>query len=542
MLNARQIQILLLLWNQDYSGDYLAKKVNSSRRTIIRDINDLNQVLSANNTATINSSGKYSLIIKNYSQFQSLINQLENQDREIIYYILVNNSQSLDELMDKTFLSKNDVLNSIERSNQRYQDILEIKSKLGIGYFIKLKFGTAIDLLAYLISVSPNNIKKSVNKKFFPDTLNSYITDHQLVAQLSALETIDPNNIKEFYQKKSILINEISFSSVQSCIERVSKHFSIKLSKQDLAGKITLHLRRYNLFPTFISNLLLKQMNDLNLKEPFAFEMAADLKDAIVIQYPNILINTDFLALYIIDCMENKESIKNVNILMFTFQRSIAYINENIISDSIQNIKITSVFNLSEFHERVKTNSYDIVITDGFSDDIRYNPDLIINGIINDTSIIRLKKLVSDNYIHNNLEQMFPKENFLSFNNKSSNYFKTIKEILKHFEDNNLIDQELSTKLYDREEEGNQLVINHVAIPHAVSNLDISRIFAVGLNKPLKLNGSEIFFLLLVIVNDKNDDYKQIFNYLYKVLNNKQIDSGDLCQTYSSVLEMFKQN
>ena len=90
MLNARQVQILLLLWNQDHSGEYLSKEVNSSRRTIIRDISALNQELSIKNTAVINSEGKYSLEIHNYSQFQELITQFENQERNILYYLLIN--------------------------------------------------------------------------------------------------------------------------------------------------------------------------------------------------------------------------------------------------------------------------------------------------------------------------------------------------------------------------------------------------------------------------------------------------------------------
>lgn len=540
MFNARQVQILLLLWNQDHSGDYLAKQVDSSRRTIIRDINTLNQELSKDDTAFINSEGKYSLNIHNYPKFQSLITQFENQDRNILYSLLTHDSLSIDELMDETWSSKLDVTNSIERINQRSKNILNISTKPGLGYILNLTFGARVDLLAYLIMVIPKEVDYKVDRDDFLSSLRSYITDGQLTAQLKALHLMSNVNLKAFYANKKNLVQAIQFAQIQACIEKVSQNFSISLSKQSLSEKVTLHLRRFNLFPTFISSLLLKQLNDLKLKEPFAFDMAEDLKREIEKSNPTILVNSEFLALYIIDCMETKTTVKPVRILMFTSQRSIAYINENVILESIKNIDLTSIFNLSEFNHKIAENSYDIVITNGFNGDFEANPTLIINGLIDETTTSRLKKLVSDNYFQNNLEQIFPKHNYLSFQNESSNYLKTLKEVLKYFGKNELLDKQMTTKLIDREEEGNQLVISHVAIPHAVNEGNFSKIFAVDLAKPVKLNGSEIYFILIVIVNDHNDDYKQLFNYLYKILNRQDITCVNEDKTYNHVLNFLK--
>lgn len=540
MLNARQVQILLLLWNQDHSGEYLSKEVNSSRRTIIRDISTLNQELSVKDTAVINSEGKYSLKIHNYSQFQELITQFENQDRNILYYLLINDYLSIDELIDKSLLSKTDIMNSIDRINQRSKNILEIKSKVGLGFFIDLHFATKVDLLAYLIAVIPKEINLNISKNYFPNDLKEYLTDNQLIAQLQAISLIHSVNIKDFYDHKRNLLKNIKESTIENQIELVSKNFSIKLSKKRLAQNISTHLKRYNLFPTFISNLLLKQMSDLKQKEPFAFEMAQNLQNEIKKNNPTILINSDFLALYIINCMEIKTSIKPVKILMYTAQRSIAYINENLITDAVNNISMTSVFNTDEFNKQISNESYDILVTNGFNDGLKHTPDIVINGLIDDTTISRLKKLVSDNYFHNNLNQMFPKENYLYYENRSNNYFKVLKNVLKYFIENEQLDQKMSVKLLNREEEGNQLMINHVALPHAVNETNFSRIFAVDLKTPLKLNKTNIYLILIVIVNDKNDDYKQLFNYLYKILNGKQATQVNADKSYESILKYFR--
>lgn len=540
MLNARQVQILLLLWNQDHSGEYLSKEVNSSRRTIIRDINTLNQELSVKDTAVINSEGKYSLKIHNYSQFQELITQFENQDRNILYYLLINDYLSIDELIDKSLLSKTDIMNSIDRINQRNKNILEIKSKVGLGYFIDLHFATKVDLLSYLIAVIPKEVNLNVLKNDFPNDLKEYLTDNQSIAQLQAISLIQSANIKSFYDHKRNLLKNIKESNIENQIELVSKNFSIKLSKKRLAQNISTHLKRYNLFPTFISNLLLKQMSDLKQKEPFAFEMAQNLQNEIEKNNPSILINSDFLALYIINCMEIKTSIKPVKILMYTAQRSIAYINESLIADAVNNISLTSVFNTEEFNKQILNESYDILVTNGFNDVLNHTPDIVINGLIDDATISRLKKLVSDNYFHNNLNQMFPRKNYLYYENRSNNYFKVLKNVLKYFIDEEQLDQKMSVKLLNREEEGNQLMINHVALPHAVNETNFSRIFAVDLKTPLKLNKTDIYLILIVIVNDKNDDYKQLFNYLYKILNKKRVTQVNVDKSYENILRYFR--
>jgi Phosphotransferase system mannitol/fructose-specific IIA domain (Ntr-type) len=238
--------------------------------------------------------------------------------------------------------------------------------------------------------------------------------------------------------------------------------------------------------------------------------------------------------------MEIKTSIKPVKILMYTAQRSIAYINENLITDAVNNISMTSVFNTDEFNKQISNESYDILVTNGFNDGLKHTPDIVINGLIDDTTISRLKKLVSDNYFHNNLNQMFPKENYLYYENRSNNYFKVLKNVLKYFIENEQLDQKMSVKLLNREEEGNQLMINHVALPHAVNETNFSRIFAVDLKTPLKLNKTNIYLILIVIVNDKNDDYKQLFNYLYKILNGKQATQVNADKSYESILKYFR--
>lgn len=105
---------------------------------------------------------------------------------------------SIDELIDKSLLSKTDIMNSIDRINQRSKHILEIKSKVGLGFFIDLHFATKVDLLAYLIAVIPKEINLNISKNYFPNDLKEYLTDNQLIAQLQAISLIHSVKIKDF--------------------------------------------------------------------------------------------------------------------------------------------------------------------------------------------------------------------------------------------------------------------------------------------------------------------------------------------------------
>ena len=61
MLPLREVKILRLLSQQDFSGDELAKQLNASRRTIVRDIAAINDEIQTNRIGRITTQNKYHL-------------------------------------------------------------------------------------------------------------------------------------------------------------------------------------------------------------------------------------------------------------------------------------------------------------------------------------------------------------------------------------------------------------------------------------------------------------------------------------------------
>lgn len=378
MLNVRQIQILILLWNDDYTGTELAEKVTSSRRTIIRDINEINQYLTERSIAQIKSSSKYHMIIKNYREFQSLIEQFEIDDQTFLFKLLILKNKSIDNLMVETYLSKKEVINTVDRLNGRYHDFISISTKIGKGYQIQFQKITKVDLLAYLIFNNPKLLQNLPNlnmvvingliekdKKYIPPEINKYLITKQITAQLIALNICQTEDIKEFYSEKIQTLNKLNTTSIKNILNKITSKYGLRIDETTLVTDISEHLCRNNLFPTFISASLTKQIKDIKIKNPFAFDLACDFRKLAEQEIDGISINDEYIGLYVVRAMDIFSEDKNIKILMYTYQRSIANINENILLENINNINLKSVYSKDEFDKLLETESYDISIMNG---------------------------------------------------------------------------------------------------------------------------------------------------------------------------------
>ncbi len=541
----------MLLWNGDYTGTELAEKVNSSRRTIIRDINEISQYLIERSIAQINSSSKYHMIIKDYRKFQSLVEQFENDDQEFLFKLLILKNKSIDNLMSETYLSKKEVANSVERLNNRYQGFIEITSKIGKGYQITFQKITEVDLLAYLIFNNPKLIQElpdlnmdSIDKlieqdeNLIPPEVNKYLIAKQIRAQFIALTICQVDDIGKFYAEKSNVTAKITFKNVTNVVHTVTSKYGLQLDETSLVTDITDHLCRNNLFPTFISTSLTKQINDIKMKNPFAFDLANDFRHVAEDNTNDIIINDEYIGLYVVRAMDIMAEDKNIKILMYTYQRSIANINENILLENLNNINLKSVYSKDEFEQLLQKNNYDISIMNGPSQDDAGNFDMSVNGIINQQHIAYLKRITSNYYIHRNLGNIFTPNNFLNISNGSVDYLDNLKIGLATFKDRDLLSDELIHTLVTREEAGNQLVIDGlIAIPHAVDNIKFSNIFAIKLDNPVILNNSPIDLILSVVINDREEESRQIFSYLYKIFHNI---SKDKIMNINGYEDLFK--
>ena len=98
MLNSRELRIILLLQEHDLSGEELATLLATSRRTIVRDIAQINTLLADEKIGSVESIKKYHLLVLNTANFNQLLTRVNNESDLVLLHLLIHPNISMAEL------------------------------------------------------------------------------------------------------------------------------------------------------------------------------------------------------------------------------------------------------------------------------------------------------------------------------------------------------------------------------------------------------------------------------------------------------------
>lgn len=115
MLNSRELRIILLLQEHDLSGEDLATMLETSRRTVVRDIARINSLLREERIGSIESIKKYHLLVLNSANLNQLLAQSNHESNVVLLNLLVFPNITMGELTERTFMSRQNVMNCIEK-------------------------------------------------------------------------------------------------------------------------------------------------------------------------------------------------------------------------------------------------------------------------------------------------------------------------------------------------------------------------------------------------------------------------------------------
>lgn len=432
MLNTKELQMILLLQRHDYSGRELAQKLRQSRRTIVRNIARINDLLHEHHLGNIDSVNGYHLEVFERSAFEQFLLQVEEQENQVLYLLLINQNISIFELREKLFLSRQNMNNMIEKLNHQYQPSITIVSKIGSGLSLKFKNISRVDVLANLLFNSKvvyrealnefseerldnitDRVKRSVSGRIF-----DYLNIHQIKVQILSCVICAPlisfdkelsfepslvhlrlskrqiEVITEFFRQKLTLLNQISILQIRTIVGSLEQTYGVNENSRPFVEEIFNHVCRCAMFPTFISPSVIEQIEDLKIRNPFAFDFAFDLTKQLMNKYSDIEIDSEYIALYVLRTF-NEPNEKDVRILLFGNQRAIASINITIILEQIKNLDIQPVFSRQELEEFRRKNVYDLVVGNNIEQvqlDKSLKFDFVFDGIITQNDLNLLKK------------------------------------------------------------------------------------------------------------------------------------------------------
>ncbi|MDY1543734.1 putative frv operon regulatory protein [Lactiplantibacillus pentosus] len=575
MLNSRELRIILLLQEHDLSGEDLATMLETSRRTVVRDIARINSLLREERIGSIESIKKYHLLVLNSANLNQLLAQSNHESNVVLLNLLVFPNITMGELTERTFMSRQNVMNCIEKINRRYKKILTIALRPRVGITVTVNHISKIDIAAALILDDRQLIaegfktitqSKIINiiptiKRYLPGNVFDYLTDSQLHAQIIAcilvsneraeanksrlynallevgMSHLQAMTLTTFFDTKSQLLDRITIRQVQLAVMATKSHYTLAMLNHLFVKEIFRHLCRSAMFPTIAPASLSEQISYLKVKNPFAFDFAFDLSKKLQQSFENVQIDDEYVALYVLHAIESPTA-RNVRTLMYATQQSVANINKMIITHQISNLDIEMVFSKEQLETQLNYVDYNLVIGNGVHPNdlqLPINFDSTFNGVISPDELDHLKNLSNESYIQKNITSFLQANHFYHVSGKHQNVSQVLKAGLVNFSDRGLLTSEQSVSLVAREEAGNQLVLNHVSLPHASAKLsETYKIFAITFDGVLEIDNTPIYVILIVLANEKQTDSGQIFGYLYtklKQLNDTQLQNIDDYQT-----------
>jgi mannitol/fructose-specific phosphotransferase system IIA component (Ntr-type) len=582
MLTIRAQHLIRQLQAADASGSELAEALHTSRRTVIRDVAAINAVLTPAAIGAIITDNGYHLEVRNSVKFHELLDGFRSDEHTVLFELLRHDRLPLPALSEATYLSIAVLRELIRKLNVNYHNVLLIEIKSGEGVSLVIQKTSRIDLLAYLIrehrefaDMSPipqslllESIVPAVQAAV-PQRLFDYLTQGQLVAQVTAcaigvkfvaeLPVAGHLNFSEnrkiplslqailerFYGVKIALLNELTVSAVRKQVQSLRNRRILAQHERPFINEIFNHLCRCAMFPTFVDLALATQIEQLELKDPFVFDLAFELTGKLSRCFPKIDIEPQFIALYTLQTVEAPKE-KNVSALLIFTQQAVGRINQMMIEEQVPNVEVEALNSADLSREAVTFSDYDLILVNGRVPEVRRlapQADLYFSGLISSRDLVRLKRRSNVTFFEQNLATFFLPTHFIQVTPQTTDALKVLALGLQSFVNQGQLKSPQADELLAREQMGNQLIINSVSVPHAQAEVSQSySVFVIKPNtrKPLKINDQVIRLFVCVLVKPDIADPGKIFTFIYQHLAAVETTTLAHIRTYDDMLRLWQ--
>ncbi len=552
-LNNREKRLVAYLRTRNVNGKELAATLNVSQRTIFRDIRHANSVLKACGAGYIDTSSHYHLEVGSITALDQLLEDICDEPTEVLLVLLCSTHPTMQQLIEKTFLSPTRIRNAIKVINAQYKAVLQIKPRTGHGLEMCFYKMQAADLLAALL-VKYKHAKHIVSKytvhmpsavgllrceiNNYEECVNSWVTPRQVMLQVeAALITAGVVSREALYQKERINAIKDYFCKKKNLFTWLTAHRDVLEQKAhdllhahgmynktfDLESRIFDHIVREALFPTLMNDEFFTQAEELQRSYPFEFDFAYMYCEYLEAQRKDMFVVPELCALYVIGTHVNLTSAQT-NILLLCTRKSLEQVNLSVIKQIFMDSNITIVNTYLDAKQMYSHKKFDVLIYDDSISisDVKELPwDFSYRGIIREDDLRLLqKRLLYANYCKT-ITQMLPQEHFCILTTSNKQYQDVLQEALDLFISRKCMTEQEGRSIQKRETQSNRLCFNTIAVPHCVTEVysNTFRLFAIMLDPPLYEDEEEIRIILIVLASAHQQDKNTIFSYLYKVFS-----------------------
>ncbi|PXW40495.1 putative frv operon regulatory protein [Klebsiella oxytoca] len=580
MLSERQLKIAETLEQQPCLLGELARQTGVSSRTILRDIDYLNFTFSGKARIHPGGGAGYQLDIVDRRGYFQLLQRHDNDDR-LLAILLLNPFTTRVQLAATLNLPETWVADRLPRLKQRYERAFCIASRPGVGHFIDEPEDKRIILLANLLKKDPlliplpgmtrENIDQLqqacenlhafalVSGEYLASVvLAVYALRNQLTAawpecQLSAL-----NNAVE---QAGIYLGDKAFSTLVGLLEMQQQHTAaiseegvvsllkslpgvtpLNIIDEQLVENITGHLLRCIAAPVWIPEHRQGSMNNLKAAWPAAFDMSLRFIARLREQLDIPLFDSDLIGLYFACALERHQN-ERQPIILLSDQNAIATINQQAIERDVLNCRVIIARSAGEVSAISEEVSPLLIINNShyLLDDALKNV-LTIKNIITAAGTEQIKNFLATAFIRQQPERFFSQQGSFHYPNTAGESWQgIIGRICGQLVAQGHITEDEALRICAREHEGENLIVNRLAIPHCWSEQERRfRGFFITLARPVQVNNEPVSHVLIACAAADARHELKIFSYLASVLCRHPADTIAGLAGYEAFIALLK--
>ncbi|MBC2285767.1 PTS transporter subunit EIIA [Listeria booriae] len=553
MLNQRQVQIMEHLEHSKASGLELAKITGTSKRTVLRDISQINYLLGETGEVISNPLGGYQLHIRDKQAYMNLLHQSMYDDELILLELLCHDFRTLDDLAATLYVSKPTLSEKIVFLRSHYANRLAIKSKPNYGHYLDETITRKLILLANLIDKNPaffcnrlgiamadyNALLQTVRameiSEYYPNIHSAHFVSLLLAAQVLGDETGEVASffrVFEIGEEACALLTTftsmqkqkdalVTLELVQQMLQQLAEHYNASVYDLELVEQLTAHLKRSIAYPIILHDRKLHNIANIKAVYPLAFDLSIAFVARANEQFGMELYDIDLIGLYFSCAMERMKQPAS-KVLLFSDQYAVASINKQMIEKELPAIELILVMHRQELKSALEQHDIKLILNNAPIQEVNSDVTQIsIKQVITKAELQTIQDTLEKIDVHKNIKTYFPEALAMSYQNKpTDNWDAAIAGICKQLEANGTLSEEEAIKIKEREQKGDNLVINHLAVPHCTTQRN-QAFFAVFVHliHPVEVDGTLVQNVLVACVNLNVSTELKVFSYLYYVLN-----------------------
>lgn len=558
MLNDRQISLLEKLEHQPSSLAELAQHAGVSARTISRDIDYLNFTFRGRAQVTSQGSAGVQLEILDRKHYFQLLQRHDNDD-QLLALLLLNGFTTRLQLAEALNLPEALTADKLVKLRQRYEKVFTIAGRPGIGYFINEPESRQILILANLLKKDPSvsvltgfnyaaveRLTAAINAiHAWPAIPRDYVVSVVLAVwamrnQLRGapqfevthdvglcIESAGFNFDQQMMGMLMSLLDDLQLQAarvdrkvVQQLLDDALIDHPGNVQDAQLVEDLTGHVTRCAASPVWVAESRQSSMNNLKAAWPVAFDMSIRFIGLLRERLGIIVSDSDLIGLYFACALERHQT-ERQPVILLAEQNAIATINKLAIERDVPNCRVHIARSLSGLIGlRDEIEPVCIINNSQLELDVNIGSVLNIRNIITPAGIGQIKDFLDTVFIRQNLERLFPVDAcFHEENQLNDTWLEICARVSQRLVRQAHLTDEEAWRICQREQEGENLIVNQLAIPHCWSEKETSfRGYFITLARPVVVNHEPVSHLLIACASASARHELKIFSYLARTL------------------------